>query len=103
MKQLLEWLEIEIERRQSQTVWDDYTNGNQAGALSALDEVRDEVAALIDSFDVDAAAQALFLAGLPRGRSGELVPGHTTWNQLGPKAKDRLRDMTKAALASIVT
>lgn len=39
----------------------------------------------------------MFYAGLPRGDGGELIPGHTKWDDLGPKAKDRYRRMADAA------
>jgi hypothetical protein len=45
----------------------------------------------------DTACELVFLAGLPRGKNGELTPGHTTWAQLGPEAKERYRRMTAAA------
>ncbi|QXO14355.1 hypothetical protein SEA_CHASER_126 [Mycobacterium phage Chaser] len=48
--------------------------------------------------DRDAAAKAVFLAGLPTGDKGELIPGHTTWDDLGTKTKERYRRMAKAAL-----
>lgn len=45
----------------------------------------------------DNAAKALFLAGLPTGEGGHLIPGHTTWEALGPKAQERYRRMAQAA------
>jgi hypothetical protein len=45
----------------------------------------------------DDAARAVFLAGLPTGDKGELIPGHTEWEDLGPKAKERYRRMAQAA------
>jgi hypothetical protein len=45
----------------------------------------------------DDIARAIFLAGLPTGDRGELIPGHTTWEDLGPKAKERYRRMAQAA------
>lgn len=49
----------------------------------------------------DTVAQAIFLAGLPTGDKGQLIPGHTTWADLGPKAKERYRDMAQAAVEAI--
>jgi hypothetical protein len=46
----------------------------------------------------DEIAEEVFLAGLPRGKNGELTPGHTTWDQLGEEAKGRYRRMTEAAI-----
>lgn len=43
------------------------------------------------------AAEAVFLASLPTGDKGEPIPGHTTWSDLGPKARDRYRRMARAA------
>lgn len=48
--------------------------------------------------DQDAAAKSVFLASLPTGDKGELIPGHTTWDDLGPKGKDRYRRMAKATI-----
>lgn len=45
----------------------------------------------------DNAAKAMFLAGLPTGDKGELIPGHTTWDDLGPKSRERYRRMAQAA------
>lgn len=42
-------------------------------------------------------AEAAFVAGLPRGPNGELSPGHTTWQMLGPQAKNRYARMAAAA------
>lgn len=41
-------------------------------------------------------AQAVFEAGLPRGEKGDLIPGHTTWEMLGPKARARYERMADA-------
>lgn len=46
---------------------------------------------------IDDVAEAVFLAGLPRGDKGELIPGHTTWADLGLKAQARYRRMAEAA------
>lgn len=46
------------------------------------------------------AAKAVFLAGLPTGKDGKPLPGHTTWDQLGPKAQERYRRMAEAAFDS---
>lgn len=46
------------------------------------------------------AAKATFLAGLPTGDKGKLIPGHTQWDDLGPKAKERYRLMAAAARAT---
>lgn len=46
----------------------------------------------------DTAARAVFLAGLPTGPNGDLIPGHTTWDQLGDKTKARYRKMATAAI-----
>lgn len=48
----------------------------------------------------DNVAEAVFLASLPTGDKGDLTPGHTTWEQLGPKAQERYRRMAEAALAT---
>ena len=42
--------------------------------------------------------EAEFLAGVPSGDKGQLIPGHTTWVQLGPKAKERYERMAQAAI-----
>lgn len=49
----------------------------------------------------DDIAKAVFLAGLPTGDKGELIPGHTTWEDLGPKAKERYRRMAAAARGNL--
>lgn len=41
-------------------------------------------------------AERAFLAGLPTGENGQLKPGHTTWNMLGPKAKARWERIVEA-------
>lgn len=46
----------------------------------------------------EAVARAVFLAGLPTGAKGDLIPGHTTWDDLGAKAKERYLDMADAAI-----
>lgn len=48
----------------------------------------------------DKAAKAVFLAGLPTGKDGQPLAGHTTWEQLGPQMKDRYRRMAQAAIES---
>lgn len=45
----------------------------------------------------DAVAEAVFLAGLPTGKGGKLIPGHTTWADLGPQTQERYRRMARAA------
>lgn len=42
-------------------------------------------------------AEAVFLASLPTGSSGQPLPGHTRWDDLGPKAKERYLRMAQAA------
>lgn len=42
--------------------------------------------------------EAAFIAGLPTGDKGEPIPGHTTWQQLGPKAQERYHRMAQAAI-----
>jgi hypothetical protein len=46
-------------------------------------------------------AEAVFTAGLPKGANGQLIPGHTTWEDLGPKAKERYRRMGAAAVDAV--
>lgn len=46
----------------------------------------------------DAAAQAVFMAGLPTGKNGQPTPGHTRWEDLGTEAQDRYRRMAQAAI-----
>lgn len=45
------------------------------------------------------AAKAVFMASLPTGDKGKPVPGHTTWEQLGPKARERYMRMAQAAIS----
>lgn len=52
---------------------------------------------------IDKMARAIFEAGLPRGKNGDLTPGHTTWQQLGPNAQDRHRDMAQASVDMLLT
>lgn len=47
---------------------------------------------------IEQLATAVFVAGLPRGPKGDLVPGHTTWEQLGPQARDRYRRMARSVV-----
>lgn len=47
--------------------------------------------------------EALFLAGLPTGPKGDLIPGHTTWNGLGPESKARYQRMAQAAVRAAAT
>lgn len=48
-------------------------------------------------------AQAIFYAGLPHGKDGQPLEGHTTWNQLGPKTKERYERMAAAATETHTT
>lgn len=61
---------------------------------------RDMAQAAIDAMviDLDKAAEAAFLASLPVGPKGELIPGHSTWANLGPKGKERQRRIAQAVI-----
>jgi hypothetical protein len=50
------------------------------------------------NLNIDVIAKAVFMAGLPTGKNGEPMPGHTIWDHLGPQSKERYRRMARAAL-----
>lgn len=50
---------------------------------------------------LDNLARAAFYAGLPRGAKGDLVPGHTEWDDLGPKTQQRYHRMAAAVVQGI--
>lgn len=54
----------------------------------------------LNPYDPDGAAKAAFTASLPTGDKGTIAPGHTTWDDLGPRAKDRWRRIAKAVKES---
>lgn len=45
--------------------------------------------------------RAAFLAGLPTGDKGQPIPGHTHWEDLGPKARERYCRMAQAAVQAL--
>ncbi len=73
------------------------TSGANRGMWEKWKGCRLSAAPIVD-YDVDAAAKAAFLAGLPRGPKGDLIPGHSKWENIGPKNRQRHRYMAQAAI-----